>query len=277
MRIALAQLTVTTDPQENLALVSDFASRAAREGAELVVFPEATMCSFRRNPARAAEPAGGPWASAVQALAAELGVVIAAGMFTTAPDGRVRNTLLVTDRDLVCYDKIHLFDALGQRESDRVAPGDRLVVAEVAGERLGLAICYDVRFPAQFTELARRGARAMLVCASWAPGPDKVHQWRTLVTARAMDSVSFVVAVDQAGPAEDYGLPTGVGHSMVVDPSGRVLLELGEQPDLAVVNLDLALADRARERLPVLADVSYSPRLLTTRSGWADDGSENVL
>ena len=245
MRIALAQLLATTEPRENLAQIADLAARAADLGAELVVLPEATMCSFRRNPAEAAEPLDGPWASAVRALGARLGVVIAVGMFTDSPDGRVRNTLLVTGPGGARYDKIHLFDALGRRESARVAPGDRLVLARVGAERIGLAVCYDVRFPAQFVALARRGARAVLVCASWAPGAGKVHQWRTLVTARAMDCASFVIAVDQADP--------GGGGT---DPSGEVLLELGTGPGLAVVDVDLDLADVVRARLPVLEDGS---------------------
>lgn len=256
MRIALAQLLATTEPRENLAQVADLAARAADLGAELVVLPEATMCSFRRNPAEAAEPLDGPWASAVRALGARLGVVIAVGMFTDSPDGRVRNTLLVTGPGGARYDKIHLFDALGRRESARVAPGDRLVLARVGAERIGLAVCYDVRFPAQFVALARRGAKAVLVCASWAPGAGKVHQWRTLVTARAMDCASFVIAVDQADPGGGGTAPTGVGHSMVVDPSGEVLLELGTGPGLAVVDVDLDLADVVRARLPVLEDGS---------------------
>nr|WP_231980534.1 nitrilase-related carbon-nitrogen hydrolase [Tessaracoccus coleopterorum] len=119
-----------------------------------------------------------------------------------------------------------------------------------------MATCYDIRFPAQFQALASDGARVIVVCASWAPGPGKVHQWRTLATARAMDSTAFVVAVDQAatGDPDALGRPTGVGHSMVVDPTGRVLLELGIAPELAFIDLDPAEADVAREALPVLPD-----------------------
>ena len=94
----------------------------------------------------------------------------------------------------------------------------------------------------------------MVVCASWAPGPGKLQQWRTLVTARAMDSVSFVIAVDQAllGDVETPAGPTGIGHSMAVDPTGQVLLELGAEPDLAFVDVDPEQVAVIRERLPVL-------------------------
>ena len=254
MRFALAQLRSTTDPQENLALVTDVARRAARGAADVVVFPEATMCSFRRAPARVAEAFDGPWASAVRLLAGDLGVTVVAGMFTTTNGPRVHNTLLVTGGTEARYDKIHLFDALGHRESATIAPGLRPTPVEVSGHGLGLAVCYDIRFPTHFIGLASGGAKIMVVCASWAPGPEKLHQWRTLVTARAMDSVSFVVAVDQAplGDIETPAAPTGIGHSMVVDPTGRVLLELGTEPELAFVDVDPGRVAAAREALPLL-------------------------
>lgn len=254
MRIALAQLLATTDPQANLALVGELTAQAAAQGAELVVFPEATMCSFARPRADAAEPFDGPWANAVRQIAADAGVTIVAGMFTTTDSPQVHNTLLVTGAVEARYDKLHLFDALGYAESRQIRAGDEAVGFELAGHHFGLATCYDVRFPALFTQLAGRGAEAILLPASWAPGPDKLHQWRTLVTARAMDATAFVIAVDQARPptAEDGRTPTGIGHSMVVGPTGTVLLELGEEPEVAVIEIDLNQVAAVRERLPIL-------------------------
>ncbi len=254
MRVALAQFRSHTDPGENLVQVIDALRQAAGGGARLVVFPEAAMCSFLRPAGEVAEPLDGPWAVRVRSVAEELGITAVVGLFTTAADHRVHNTLLVTGQGTAYYDKIHLFDALGQRESDVVAPGERLVTVDVAGERLGLSICYDIRFPTQFLDLAELGARIMVVCASWAPGPGKLQQWRTLVTARAMDSTSFVIAVDQAADSSDRdGVPTGIGHSMVVDPSGRVLLELGAGPELAFIDIDPARVDEVRAGLPILS------------------------
>lgn len=256
MRIALAQLTSTVDPAVNLDLVRDHAARAAEAGAEVVVFPEAMQCSFARPRAEAAEPWDGPWASGVRAAAAASGIVVIAGMFTATDTERVHNSLLVTGPGVEArYDKIHLFDALGYAESRQIAPGTEPVVVQIGEARVGLATCYDLRFPALFTQLAGLGAQVMVVPASWAPGPNKVHQWRTLALARAMDTTSFVVACGQAVPpadAEGRGLPTGVGHSVVADPYGTCLLELGPGPELAIVDLDLALVDEARTRLPVL-------------------------
>jgi predicted amidohydrolase len=254
MRVAIAQFAASTDPPENLARVTELTAEAAAASADLVVFPEAAMCSFARPRADAAEAFDGPWATGVRELAAAAGVTIVAGMFTTTSTPLVRNTLLVTGAVEARYDKLHLFDALGYTESRQIEAGNQVVTFPLAGRTIGLATCYDVRFPAQFVDLARRGAELILLPSSWAPGPAKLHQWRTLVTARAMDSTSFVVAVDQAVPARASGTrtPTGIGHSLVVDPTGTVLLELGESDELAVIDLDLAAVDTARERLPVL-------------------------
>lgn len=254
MRIALAQLLATTDPDANLGLVADYTAQAAEQEAELVVFPEATMCSFARPRADAAEPFDGPWATSVRAIAAEAGITVVVGMFTTTDSPQVYNTLLVTGSTEARYDKLHLFDALGYAESRQIRAGEHAVTIELSGRTLGLATCYDVRFPALFTELAGRGAEAILLPASWADGPEKLHQWRTLVTARAMDSTAFVVAVDQAKPPTDPNgrTPTGIGHSMVVGPTGTVLLELGEDPEPAIIDLDLTTVAGVRERLPVL-------------------------
>lgn len=251
MRVALAQLHSGTDPSANLDLVADHIARAAGR-AELLVFPEATMSSFAGPAHRAAQPLDGPWAGQVRRLAAEANLTVVVGMFTPG-GGRARNTLLVTGAAESHYDKLHLFDALGQAESDAIEPGTVLSSFSLATHRVGLATCYDVRFPALFTSLAMAGAELIVLPASWASGPGKLHQWRTLVTARAMDSTAFVVAVDQAaGPGARPGSPTGIGHSMVVAPTGDVLLELGDGPELAFVDLDLASVAGVRARLPVL-------------------------
>ena len=235
MRVALAQLIASTDPSVNLDQVRERIEQAAAAGADLVVFPEATMCSFVRPRADAAEPLDGPWANAVREAATAANLTVVVGMFTTTDTDLVANTLLVTGATETHYDKLHLFDALGYAESRQIRAGDHPIHFELGGHRIGLATCYDVRFPALFTHLARQGA--------------------ALITARAMDATAFVVAVDQALSPEspDGRTPTGVGHSMVVDPYGTVLLELGDGPDLAVIDLDPADVEDVRHRLPVLA------------------------
>jgi deaminated glutathione amidase len=259
MRVALAQILATDDPKANLELVRDHTALAAQQGATVVVFPEATMCRFGVSLKPVAEPLDGPWATEVRAIAEQHGVLVVAGMFTPTDDGRVTNTLLAVGRGVdTSYDKIHLYDAFGFAESRTVAPGSSPVVVEVDGETLGLAVCYDVRFPELFRALADRGASTVLLPASWGAGEGKIEQWELLVRARAVDSTTFVVACDQADPLArglDPGkAPRGVGHSLVASPTGTVVESLADDPGLLVVDVDTASVAKVREVLPVLAN-----------------------
>ncbi|WP_326596407.1 carbon-nitrogen hydrolase family protein [Streptomyces sp. NBC_01803] len=260
MRIAASQLAAGVSPSENLAVIAEQVTRAAAEGADAVVFPEAAMARFGIPLGPVAEPLDGPWATRVRALADSAGVLVVAGMFTPADDGRVRNTLLITGRGVdTHYDKLHLYDAYGFAESATVAPGERAVTAVLDGVTIGFATCYDVRFPGLFTRLAEEGARVILLSASWGAGPGKREQWELLVRARALDSTSWVVATGQADPATvgtppATTAPTGIGHSMVVSPLGEVRARLGAEPGLLVTDLDPAETDHARRAIPVLAN-----------------------
>lgn len=260
MRIALAQIVSTTDPGRNLELVDDAAARASEAAARIVVLPEATMCAFGVSLAPVAEPLLGPWATAVRAIAADRDITVVAGMFTPGMGGRVRNTLLATGRGVeASYDKIHLFDAYGFRESATVAPGIDPVTIDVDDVTIGLTTCYDVRFPGLYQALADRGAGIILLAASWGSGPGKREQWDLLTRARALDSTSFLLAAAQADPAS-VGLPvrgsapTGIGGSVAVSPTGSVLAQLGDKPDLLVVDVDPQEAVDVRSALPVLAN-----------------------
>ena len=157
------------------------------------------------------------------------------------------------------YDKIHLFDALGNTESRHIAPGREPVIVRAGHYGVGLTVCYDVRFPGLYTALGRSGAHAILVAASWAPGPHKVHQWRSAAIARAMDSTCFIIAIGQAavGDVDVPGPPTGVGHSMVVDPTGTVLLELGEAPDIQRFTLNAGMQANAEILLGTRTVMEY--------------------
>ena len=260
MRLAVAQIISSADPAANLELVREYAAQAKEAGAELVVFPEATMRAFGHSLRGIAEPLEGPWAESVRAVARELGIAIVAGMFTPGLDGRVRNTLLVTGPGLeASYDKVHLFDAFGFTESKTVDAGEAPVTFEFHGTVFGLATCYDVRFPALFTANARAGAQVNILCASWGAGEGKAEQWDLLVRARALDSTTFVVACGQGDP-ETTGAtragaaPTGIGHSAVITPLGAAVASLGGKPELAVVDIDPSMVDDVRSDLPVLAN-----------------------
>ncbi|MEZ0362821.1 carbon-nitrogen hydrolase family protein [Mycobacterium sp. pUA109] len=255
MRIALAQILSGTDPAANLELVREYTGRAVEAGAALVVFPEATMCRFGVPLTPIAEPTDGRWADGVRRIAAEAGVTVVAGMFTPATDGRVANTLIATGPGTDAhYDKIHLYDAFGFTESRTVAPGAQPVVITVDGIGVGLSTCYDIRFPELYTELARRGAQLITVCASWGSGPGKLEQWTLLARARALDSTSYIAAAGQADPGRALAskAPTGVGGSLVASPWGEVVAAAGAGPELVVADLEVDAVVAARDTLAVL-------------------------
>ncbi|WP_018019450.1 carbon-nitrogen hydrolase family protein [Corynebacterium ciconiae] len=280
MKAAVVQILSSDDKDANLTQVLDKAREAAASGAELIVFPEATSQAFGTGRLdHKAEPIDGPFATAVAELAAELDVVIVVGMFCTADTitregkeiNRVDNVALVTGRGVHAgYTKIHCYDAFGFRESDTVRAGTELLVVDVPSTdgqtwRLGCAICFDVRFPEQFKDLAReKGAEVIAVPTSWQDGEGKRQQWRALTTARALDSTCYILASAQARPGgaakagEDDG-PTGIGHSRVVGPAGQVLAEAGYEPEILYVELDREQLDAARTSIPVLVnEANYS-------------------
>jgi predicted amidohydrolase len=259
MRIALAQIVSTPDPERNMRTVAHQTRKAAASGAQLVLFPEATMIRLGTDLARVAEPLDGPWAESVRKIAADTGVTIVAGMFTPASDGRVHNTLLATGNGVeAAYDKIHLYDAFGFTESETVAPGSKPVTFEVDGVTIGLTLCYDLRFPGLFHALANSGAQLILNAASWAAGPGKRDQWDLLLRARALDSTSLIAACDQGAPRtiglEPGKAPTGIGASAIAGPHGTLLHQLQSRPGLLVRDLDLKDVDTARTALPLLAN-----------------------
>ena len=188
--------------------------------------------------------------------------------FTPSGDGRVANTLIAAGPGTPhepdsYYNKIHLYDAFGFTESSTVAPGHEPVVITVDGIRVGLSICYDIRFPALYTELARRGAQVIAACASWGSGPGKLEQWTLLARARALDSMSYIAAVGQADPGDAVtgsGAPTGVGGSLVVSPLGEVMASAGAQPQLVVADIDVDKVGEARDSIAVLRNHSSFAR-----------------
>lgn len=263
LRLAGAQWTASGDPSDNLQRIDELTARAAARGARLVVHPEASMASFAGRLDTVAEPLDGPFADGVRALAERHGVTVVVGMFTpadttTTHDGkkrtRVHNTLLVTGPGTTetTYRKIHLYDAFGTTESDTVAPGDGVHTVEVAGWRVGLSTCYDVRFPDLFTDLGRRGCELVVLPASWGDGPGKASQWDLLTRARAHDAQAWLLAVGQAWTTDSVRGPYGIGRSALADPSGEVRARLGGGEDLLVVDIEREVVQRTRETVPIL-------------------------
>lgn len=267
MRIALAQICSTREVEDNLDQVRARVAEAARAGARLVVFPEATMRAFGHNLDSIAEPVDGPFAQSIAELARAHDLTVAVGVFTPAAAAdrpKVRNTLLVAQPDGVChYDKIHLYDAFGFAESDTVEAGAEELRVTVDGVSVGMTICYDIRFPQLFINHARAGAQVVVVAASWGAGPEKIEHWQLLARARALDSTCWILACDQADPdaagvEAKAGAPTCVGHSLVVSPTGRVIASAGAAPELLLADLDLDLVAQTRRTLSVLDNARLS-------------------
>jgi deaminated glutathione amidase len=259
MRVALGQLPISSDPQVNLGRVGAAAAAAAAAGAQLVVFPEGTQARFSADLRSVAESLDGAFCHGLATAARAARVAIVAGLFEPAPDGRVFNTTVGYDSDgelAAVYRKIHLFDALGHRESDAVAPGDDVCIATLAGLRVGFMTCYDVRFPELARALAVGGAQLIVLPAAWAAGTFKEEHWVTLVRARAIENTVWVAAAGQVpDPAEaPTRAPTGIGRSLLVDPMGAVRIDLGLAEEIGIGDVDAAYTERVRATLPSLAN-----------------------
>jgi predicted amidohydrolase len=248
MQVTLVQQASTLDPAENRARLAELTP----SGSDLVVFPEAFARDFGEpgsDLSAAAEPLDGPFATQVAKVAAERGTTVLAGMFEQGDDpARPVNTLVLRGAASAEYRKIHLYDSFGYRESDRVTAGPLTpAVVDLAGFRLGLMTCYDLRFPELARVLVAEGADVLVVPAAWVAGPLKVDHWTTLARARAIENTAYVVAAGQPGPRY-------TGHSMVVGPQGEVVAEAGVDAETLTVTLRREVVDEARRTNPSLAN-----------------------
>jgi predicted amidohydrolase len=256
VKVAAAQFACGLDTSANLARVLETVADVARTGAELVVFPEGTMCGFGQpdtDLAPYAQPLDGPFVTALCDMARRHDVQIVAGMFEpSGAVGRVFNTIVAVGPFglLGAYHKYHLYDALGWRESDRIVAGDPhlddAVVFDVADLTVGIMNCYDLRFPEMARHLVDLGATVLLEPANWVAGEGKAETFTTLLRARAIESTAYVVAA--AKPA-----PECAGCSAIIDPRGTVLTALGEADDgVLFADLSADRIDEVRATLPVL-------------------------
>lgn len=260
-RVALLQMQTGNDLAINLANVQEMTREAAASGAQFVMTPEYALMmdgSGRTMRERALDPEGRPALPQLQALAKELSVWLLAGSLTLKTAGeRIANRsyLISSDGGIVAtYDKIHMFDATlpdGKviRESSAYCPGDRAVVADTPWGKLGLSVCYDLRFPHLYRALAKAGAQYLTIPSSFQRATGKVH-WHTLIKARAIENACFVFAPAMCG--EHPGNRTTYGHSLVVDPWGEVLADGGESPGIVYADIDPARIAKVRGMLPCL-------------------------
>lgn len=252
VRVAVAQFAPGADVVANLAAVRALVAEAAGQGAELVVLPEYASFMEHRMGRRFHEHAqalDGPFVEGVRAAAEASGLVAVFGLVESAEGERFRNTAVAVSGDgvIATYRKTHLYDAFGADESTWVEPGaleppETFLVGDL---RVGLQTCYDLRFPEVTRVLADAEVDLVLVPADWVPGPGKVHHWRTLLTARAIENTAFVASAGQIPPE-------GVGTSLVLGPAGETLAELGEERGVAVADLDPSRIREVRTANPAL-------------------------
>lgn len=262
MRVAVLQSRTGIDPTANAAVLTDAVAQAKAGGADMLFTPEMSGL-LDQNRARAVahlrEETGDPVLAAVRKAAADQGLWVDLGSLalTGGADGRLVNRGFVIDGQgeiRARYDKIHLFDVdlpTGEswRESNAYAPGERSVIATTPWARIGLSICYDMRFPDLYRALSNAGAELLSVPAAFTVPTGKAH-WHVLLRARAIEAGAFVVAAAQWGEHED-GRAT-YGHSLVIDPWGEVLLDMGEGEGIGFADLDMDRLADVRMRVPAL-------------------------
>ncbi|MFA7440391.1 MAG: carbon-nitrogen hydrolase family protein [Sphingomonadaceae bacterium] len=261
LKVGLVQTCTGIDPPANATMLASDVNRLADQGAEVIFTPE--MCGQLDSRARRLAENGHnaerePTLKALRAVAAERKVMIAIGSLAIATGyGRFVNRSYVIGPDgdiLQQYDKLHLFDVdlpNGEtyRESKVYDAGDAVRLASLPWGKLGLTICYDLRFPQLFASLALAGAQVIAVPAAFTRQTGEAH-WHVLLRARAIETGAFIVAAAQSGQHED-GRET-FGHSLVIDPWGQVILDMGTEPGIATAELDLSRVDDTRARIPSL-------------------------
>ena len=263
MKIALFQAQTGIDPAANAEELVRRVTEAAAGGAKMLFTPEMSGL-LDRDKARATphihEEGDDPLLSAVRAAAAEAGIWVHLGSLALAgaPDGKLFNRGFVIDDTghiRARYDKIHLFDVdlpTGEswRESASYRGGDHATLVDTPIGPLGLSICYDLRFADLYSALSNYGATAFSIPAAFTAPTGEAH-WHVLLRARAIEAGAFVIAAAQVGRHEDGR--TTYGHSLVVDPWGKVVLDMGgDGPGLGFADLDLAAVDEVRSRLPAI-------------------------
>jgi predicted amidohydrolase len=261
MRAAAIQLNSTADVDANLEAAERQLRAAAGDGAELLVLPEKwSLLGSAEVMAERAEPLDGPVVEATRGWARELGVHLLAGSVAERVSGRdlLSNTSLLIDpagEITATYRKIHMFDVdvggVSYRESDGEQAGEEIVLGDAGGVPLGMTVCYDLRFPELYRILALRGALAITVPSAFTATTGRDH-WEVLLRARAIEDQLFVIAANQSGEAPPHY--DSWGHSMIVDPWGRVLDEIAAGEGFAIADLDLAELEDVRERVPSLAN-----------------------
>jgi predicted amidohydrolase len=273
MKVAALQLCASDDPVANLAHTLSMVQQASEAGAQFIATPEVTNCvssSRRRQNEVLALQENDQTLAAMCTAAARFGVWISVGSLALKlpDDDRFTNRSFMIDPSgqiVAQYDKIHMFDVTlseteQYRDSDGYRAGDHAVIADTAFGRIGMTICYDIRFPHLYRGLAKSGASILLIPAAFAQPTGRAH-WEVLLRARAIETGCYVIAAAQTGehqtsqrrPRKTYG------HSMIISPWGEIMADAGEDLGIIYADLDLSLVESTRARVPsILSNQSFS-------------------
>jgi len=257
LKVALGQFAVEREWQANAQTCLGLIDRANQAAAQLLVLPEGILARDITDPdlvLRAAQPLDGPFMTQLLEATQGSDLTVVTCIHLPAPGNKVWNTLVALrdGRVVSQYRKLHLYDAFSMKESTHVVAGDEVpALIEVAGMKIGLMTCYDLRFPELARCLAVDGAEVLVLPAAWVRGPLKESHWETLVTARALENTCYMVATGECGPRN-------IGQSMVVDPLGVPVARAAEAPTIVFAELDPARVAHARQVLPVLQNCRFS-------------------
>lgn len=266
MKTALLQMTSSDDPTENLGLIQQMMAEAAAEGAEYVLTPEVTNClsgSRTHQKATLQHQDDDPTLAGLRETAAKHGQWLTIGSLAlqTNDDGRFANRQFLIDPTgaiKATYDKIHMFDVQVSpeeiyRESDGYRPGTKAVIAETPFAKIGMTICYDVRFPNLYRALAQAGAEIITVPAAFSPVTGAAH-WHALLCARAIETGCWVLAPAQTGKHSASRGPRRktYGHSLAVSPWGEIITDAGIETGIVYIDFDREKVAQARKRIPSL-------------------------
>jgi predicted amidohydrolase len=255
MKAAVVQFKASTNKDANLKKILDFISKAAQNKAELVAFPEFMMfyTDSSQNPkqlASMAEKINGNFVNSIAKAAKENRIQVVGSFYEKSnKKDHVFDTSFVIDKSgkvISTYRKIHLYDALGFRESDKMTPGSKITrPIKTSIGKIGMMICYDLRFPEISRMLASSGSEVLVVPSAWVKGNMKEEHWLTLNKTRAIENGCYVIAPDHVGNIY-------CGRSVVVDPYGKILLDLKKKQGIGYADIDLKKIKQIRKVLPLL-------------------------
>lgn len=254
LRLALLQMHINAgNPEANFAKLAGMLEEAVSQTdkPDVIMFPEMWNTGYALTEIQSIADRNGERTKAfLSEFSKKHQVHIIGGSIAELKEDKVLNTVYVFDRDgnvAADYSKIHLFRLM--EEEKYLAAGDKLGKLEIEGAGAGMMICYDIRFPELARKLALEGAKLLFVPAEW-PHP-RLHHWRTLLTARAIENQMFVIACNRMGSSGDTHF---FGHSLVLDPWGETIAEAGEEETILYADIDLALVDAVRSKIPVFED-----------------------